>query len=167
MLTSDYWVLIILTLARPMTDFDFSRKFFQLAAQKIESFVIFFFLQLTLTNTHLHTHIKNGGDDEKRKRQKREERDDDDDENERFSIFFVAKPGPEARVSLGFYHGVRDVVRADAKESVFVSRGEGGFDGSERDVKDEIRERNRSRFAFRQLAVLLRTGVREVFEREL
>ena len=122
----------------------------------------------TLTNTHTHTHtrarIKNGGDDEKRKRQKREERDDDD---EHFSIFFVAKPGPEARVSLGFYHGVRDVVRPDAKESVFVSRGEGGFGGSERDVEDEIRERNHSRFAFRELAVLLRTGVREVFEREL
>ena len=53
------------------------------------------------------------------------------------------------------------------KNLFFVSRGEGGFGGSERDVEDEIRERNPSRFAFRELAVLLRTGVREVFEREL
>ena len=77
----------------------------------------------------------------------------------------MAKPGPEARVSLGFYHGVRDVVRPDAKESVFVSHGKVDFDGNERDVEDAICKRNYRRFIVHQLAVLFRTDIWTVFQR--
>ena len=77
----------------------------------------------------------------------------------------MAKPGFEKRIPLSVFDGVRDVVRPDAKESVFVSRGKVDFDGNERDVEDAICKRNYRRFIVHQLAVLFRTDIWTVFQR--